>query len=94
MKKHTLNQIIVNGKRVPYIQDEVLIGEWKQIEALKASEITHRDTDTEILTGLLFKGYEMKWGEVNTNGELYEKTAFDRFIKEYFVYTHFRYNGL
>lgn len=79
------NSIIVNGVKRPYIADEVLLGKWEQVSDLKASEITHRDTDTEKLSGLLFYGYEMKWGARNTNGEEYQKTAFDKFIKQYFV---------
>lgn len=79
------NSIIVNGVKRPYIADEVLLGKWEQVSDLKASEITHRDTDTEKLSGLLFYGYEMKWGARNTNGEEYHKTAFDKFIKQYFV---------
>lgn len=79
------NSIIVNGVKRPYIADEVLLGKWEQVSDLKASEITHRDTDTEKLSGLLFYGYEMKWGARNTNGEEYQTTAFDKFIKQYFV---------
>ncbi len=58
---------------------------WKELQGIRASEITHRDEDNEILDGLVIKGYEMKWGETNANGERYEKTAFDKFIQSYFV---------
>lgn len=85
MKKQDLKHIIVNGIRRPYVQDEVLLGDWKAVQDIKASEITHRDEDDEILRGLLFKGYEMKWGVTNTNGEQYEQGAFSKFIQEYFV---------
>lgn len=78
-------KIIVNGIQRPYITDDVLLGSWEAVQSVKASEITHRDTDTEVLSGMLFRGYEMKWGVRNTNGEVYEKTAFDKFIKTYFV---------
>lgn len=85
MKRYNLPEVTINNVKYPYVTNETLLGKWEQVRDIKASEITHRDTDTEVLRGLLFKGYEMKWGEVNTNGEKYEKTAFDKFIKSYFV---------
>ena len=43
------------------------------------------ELDPEKLNGLIIKGYEMKFGKTNENGEQYDKTAFDDFIKRYFV---------
>lgn len=58
---------------------------WEEVKGIKASEITHRDEDNERLDGLIIRGYEMKWGETNANGERYEKGAFDAFINEWYV---------
>ena len=43
------------------------------------------ELDPEKLNGLIIKGYGMKFGKTNENGEQYDKTAFDDFIKRYFV---------
>ena len=67
------------------IKDAVMLGNWEIVNDKRASEITHRDNDDEPLHGLLFKAYEMKWNEVNTNGEMYDQAAFDDFIENYFV---------
>lgn len=83
--KKIFNTVKINGKEYPYIQDTVLLGSWEVVTDTKASEITHRDNDTETLHGLIFKGYEMKWNATNTNGERYEQGAFEKFIKTYFV---------
>lgn len=85
MKKYELPKHRVNGIERTILQDGTLIGNWEEVKGIKASEITHRDKDNEILNGLLYKGYEMKFGKVNENGEYYEPTAFDKFIKRYFV---------
>lgn len=61
------------------------IGNWQDVKGIKASELTKRDADKEILDGLIVSGYEMKFGVVNENGEKYEKAAFDDFIEKYFV---------
>lgn len=67
-------------------QDSVLIGDWDEIQGKPLSTITGNDQDTEILDGLIVKGYEMKFDKgTNTNGERYEKGAIDRFIQDYFV---------
>lgn len=70
------------------IKDTVLLGDWEEINAAtgtKASTITKREGDDQILDGLVIKGYEMKWNQTNANGERYSPNAFDKFIKEYFV---------
>lgn len=67
-------------------QDAVLIGDWEEIQKKPLSTITGNDQDTEILDGLIVKGYEMKFDKkTNTNGERYEKGAIDKFIQDYFV---------
>lgn len=67
------------------INDTTLIGKWNEVDNISASEITHNDSDTERLSGLLVYGYEMKFGNTNENGEKYSKEAFDEFINRYFV---------
>lgn len=66
------------------VRDAVLIGNWEEIEKVDARTI-RPELDAEILDGLIIKGYEMKWGETNENGEQYDKGAFDDFIQRYFV---------
>lgn len=85
MNKRDFRYISVNGVKRPYVQDEVLLGKWEAVSDIPASKITKRDTDTEVLNGLLYYGYEMKWDTLNTNGEVYEKGCLDGFIKSYFV---------
>lgn len=80
--------VTINGREFPRITDTTLLGNWEDIQAAtmtRASVITKNDADTEILDGLVLRGYEMKWGTTNENGERYEKGAFDAFINDYFV---------
>lgn len=67
------------------VRDSVLIGEWKDVQALPLSAITKRADDVEKLDGLIIKGYEMKWGKTNENGERYAQGAFDDFINGYYI---------
>lgn len=82
MKKEFLN---IGGKDCPVIRNAVKIGDWEEVKSIPVSTITKRDTDTALLDGLIIKGYEMEWDKTNENYERYEKTAFDKFIQEYFV---------
>lgn len=82
MKKEFLN---IGGKDYPVIRNAVKIGDWEEVKAIPVSTITKRDEDTALLDGLIIKGYEMEWNKTNENFERYEKTAFDKFIQEYFV---------
>lgn len=68
-----------------FITDAVPLGSWEEVDNLPLSEITKNDKDTDKLNGLVIRGYEMKWGGKNENGEVYEKGAFDEFIQSYFV---------
>lgn len=68
-----------------FITDAVPLGSWEEVDNLPLSAITKNDKDTDKLNGLVIRGYEMKWGGKNENGEVYEKGAFDDFIKSYFV---------
>lgn len=67
------------------IWDSVLIGDWQDVQGLPLSTITKRADDTETLDGLVVKGYEMKWGTTNENGERYSQGCFDDFISSYYV---------
>lgn len=67
------------------IRDTVLIGDWQDVQSLPLSSITKRADDVELLDGIIVKGYEMKWGTTNENGERYEQGCFDDFISSYYL---------
>ena len=67
------------------VRNSVMLGEWKEVQAIPTEEVRKWTNEPEKLHGLIFKGYEMKWGKINTNGEMYDENAFDKFIEEYFV---------
>ena len=71
------------GKHI--IRDTVLIGDWQDVQALPLSSITKRADDVELMDGIIVKGYEMKWGTTNENGERYEQGCFDDFISRYYL---------
>lgn len=74
-----------NAKRAAHmIREAVLLGDWQEVQGVDAQTIKP-ELSPEKLDGLIIKGYEMKFGKTNENGEQYEKTAFDEFIKRYFV---------
>lgn len=75
-----------NGQKTAHIlRDTVLLGSWEEIPAGTDAQAIKPELAPEKLDGLIIKGYEMKFGKTNGNGERYEKTAFDDFIKSYFV---------
>lgn len=75
-----------NAKQMPHIvRDTVLLGDWNEVPAGTNAQTIKPELAPEKLDGLIIKGYEMKFGKVNENGEKYEPTAFDDFIKSYFV---------
>lgn len=67
------------------IRNSIMLGEWSDVQTIPAEDLRKWTNEPEKLHGLIFKGYEMKWGAVNTNGELYDEGAFDNFIEDYFV---------
>ena len=68
-----------------YVRNDVLIGEWEEVQGVDAQTIKP-DLKAETLNGLLIRGYEMKFADgKNQNAEIYDKTAYDDFIKSYFV---------
>lgn len=74
-----------NAKRAAHIiRENVLLGDWEEVQGVEAQTIKP-ELAQEKLDGLIIKGYEMKFGKTNENGEQYDVTAFDDFIKRYFV---------
>lgn len=67
------------------ICNTTLIGDWEELNKVPVSTITKNEDDTELLDGLIIKGYEMKFGSVNENLEMYSKEAFTKYIQTYFV---------
>ena len=67
------------------IRDQVLIGEWAEVQTIPVEQLRKWTDKPEELDGLIIKGYEMKWDKTNENGERYEKAAFDEFVQRYFV---------
>ena len=67
------------------IKNGVMLGEWSDVKDIPAENLKKWTNDPDKLHVLIFKAYEMKWGSINTNGELYDETAFDKFIEDYFV---------
>lgn len=67
------------------IKNAVMLGEWADVKDIPSENLKKWTNDPDKLHGLIFKGYEMKWGAINTNGETYDETAFDTFIEDYFV---------
>lgn len=75
-----------NAKKVAhFLRDQVLLGDWEEVPAGTDAQTIKPELAPEKLDGLIIKGYEMKFGQTNQNGEQYDKTAFDEFIKSYFV---------
>lgn len=66
------------------VRESVLLGNWEEVQGINAQTL-HADLAPENLDGLILKGYEMKFGKTNENGEQYDPNAFDEFIKSYFV---------
>lgn len=74
-----------NAKRAAHIiRETVLLGDWEEVQGVEAQTIKP-ELSPEKLDGLIIKGYEMKFGQTNENGEQYDPNAFDDFIKRYFV---------
>lgn len=71
-------------KQAHYTRDTVLLGDWEKVEKTDARTINPK-LEAEVLDGLIIRGYEMKWNKTNENYERYDKTAFDKFIQQYFV---------
>lgn len=75
----------IDGNECPLVRNAVTIGDWEEVKKIPASNFTKRDEDTSLLDGMIIRGYEMEWGKVNQNYEMYTKDAFDKFLQEYFI---------
>ena len=67
------------------VKDTTKINDFKEVDNLQLSTITRNEGDREILTGLIISGYEMKFGKVNENKEMFEPTCIDDYMQDYFV---------
>lgn len=67
------------------ITDTTKINDFKEVDNLELSKITRNEGDKEILTGMIISGYEMKFGKINENREMFEPTCIDEYMQEYFV---------
>ena len=69
------------------IFNAVPLGSYEVIEGkgVQLSTITKNAGDTQVLDGLLIKGYETKFDKTNKNGERYDKGCLDKFVENYFV---------
>lgn len=67
------------------IEDGVLLGSWEDVQDLPLSKITKNDQDTTRLDGLILKGYETKFNEINSNREKYDPACLDSFVQRYFI---------
>ena len=67
------------------VKDTTKINDFKEVEKLELSKITRNEGDKELLTGLIISGFEMKFGKINENREMFESTCIDDYMKNYFV---------
>lgn len=75
-----------NVKHAPkMVRDAVLLGDWQETTDIPTETLRKWSNDPDQLDGLILKGYEMKWGVTNENGEQYAEGAFNNFIQDYFV---------
>lgn len=75
-----------NAKRAAHIiRETVLLGDWKEVQDIPTEQLRKWGAAPGELDGLILKGYEMKFGKTNENGEQYDPNAFDEFIQRYFV---------
>lgn len=67
------------------ITDTTKINDFKEVDSMELSKITRNEGDKEILTGMIISGYEMKFGKINENREMFEPTCIDEYMQDYFV---------
>ena len=67
------------------IKDQTKINDFKEVDKIELSKITRNEADKEILNGLIISGYEMKFGKVNENREMFDPTCIDEYMQEYFI---------
>lgn len=67
------------------VKDTTKINDFKEVDNIQLSTITRNEGDKEVLTGLIISGYEMKFGKVNENREMFEPTCIDDYMQDYFI---------
>lgn len=67
------------------IKDTTKINDFKEVDKLELSTITKNEGDKELLSGLILSGYEMKFGKMNENREIFDPTCLDEYMQDYFV---------
>lgn len=67
------------------IKDTTKINDYREVDKLELSSITKNEGDKELLSGLIISGYEMKFGKVNENMEVFDKGCLNEYLEEYFV---------
>lgn len=67
------------------ITDTTKINDFKEVDNMELSKITRNEGDKEILTGMIISGYEMKFGKINENREMFEPTCIDEYMQDYFI---------
>lgn len=67
------------------IKDTAKLGSYDEVEGVELSTITKKTKDKEILSGLIVRGYETKFGTTNQNRERFESGCLDNFIDAYFL---------
>jgi len=67
------------------VKDTTKINDFKEVENIELSTITRNEGDKERLTGLIISGYEMKFGKINENREIFEPTCIDEYMQDYFI---------
>lgn len=75
----------ITNKKPLKLRDVVLIGNYEEVDRVPASSIVGGLSDDTVLDGLIIRGMEMRFGVTNENGERYDRDAFDKFIKEYYL---------
>lgn len=60
--------------------------DWEDVKTKPLSSITGNPEDTEIVDGLIIRGYEMEFAQgTNANGERFTPYCLDKFIQDYYV---------
>lgn len=67
------------------IKDTTKINDYKEVDRLELSSITKNEGDKELLSGMIISGYEMKFGKVNENMEVFDKGCLNEYLEEYFI---------
>lgn len=75
----------INTMDLYELKDTTKINDFKEVDKLELSKITRNEGDKELLTGLIISGFEMKFGKINENREMFEPSCIDDYMENYFV---------